>query len=138
MWHDFDLDGFLTATQAALGGRAKIDRAHVVLVGHSGGGCNPSAGILAPNIAVQSILAVDTCLDAEVSARLLSLSERTDVRFYYQRGWRRPFEAFEDACREKAHCTAQEITDLPAQNPHREILAEALRTALPRVLPPRL
>ncbi|NOU30358.1 MAG: alpha/beta fold hydrolase [Polyangiaceae bacterium] len=134
MWHDFDLDRFLTTTQAAIGARATLDRSRVVLVGHSGGGCNPDAGILAPNVAVHSILAVDTCLDTDVSQRLLSLAQRTDVRFYYQRGWRRPFDAFEDACRGAAHCGAQEIGDL-GTNPHREILGEALRVALPKVLP---
>lgn len=134
MWHDFDLDRFLTTTQEALGTRARIDRSRVVLVGHSGGGCNPAAGILAPNVAVHSILAVDTCLDTEVSQRLLSLAQRTEVRFFYQRGWKRPFEAFEEGCREAAHCSAQEIGDL-GTNPHREILTEALRVALPKVLP---
>lgn len=134
MWHDFDLDRFLAATQAAVGTRATIDRSRVVLVGHSGGGCNPSAGMLAPNVTVQAILAVDTCLDTEVSQRLLTLAQRTDVRFFYQRGWRRPFEAFEESCRDAEHCSAQEIGDLGA-NPHREILAEALRAALPKVLP---
>ncbi|MFO0664921.1 MAG: hypothetical protein U0174_13275 [Polyangiaceae bacterium] len=142
MWHDFDLQAFLDSTELALSGRARIDRNNVVLVGHSGGGCNPNGGLLAPNVKLRAALAIDTCLDEKTMPALLSLAERTPVYFGYQRiVWQRPFDEFALACA-GVHgsgggaCRAQEFTGF-GRNPHREVLRAALSAFLPEVLPAR-
>jgi poly(3-hydroxybutyrate) depolymerase len=40
MWASFDLSDFIQKTEAALGARAVVDRSRVVVLTHSGGGCN--------------------------------------------------------------------------------------------------
>ena len=40
MWASFDLSDFVQKTEAALGPRASVDRSRVVVLAHSGGGCN--------------------------------------------------------------------------------------------------
>ena len=137
MWHDFDLKAFVDATEQSLGGRAHIDRDAIVLVGHSGGGCNPTGGLLAPNMKLHAAIAVDTCLDDKTMPALLGLSDETRVFFGYQRTvWQRPFDAFEEACATKGPaCRAQEFSGF-RNNPHREVLRAALSAFLPEVLGP--
>lgn len=137
MWHDFDLKAFVDATEEALGGRAHIDREHIVLVGHSGGGCNPTGGLLAPNLKLRAALAVDTCLDEKTMPALLSLADRTPVFFGYQRAvWPRPFDEFGAECSAKGpSCRTQEFSGFH-RNPHREVLRAALLAFLPEVLAP--
>jgi hypothetical protein len=70
MWKEFDLDDFVRAVEGAMGGRASVDRSTVIVMGHSGGGCNPAGGLLgvarAPRTVVPSaVVAIDTCLDEE-------------------------------------------------------------------------
>lgn len=137
MWHDFDLKAFVAATEEALGGRARIDRDNIVVVGHSGGGCNPDGGLLAPNMKLRAALAIDTCLDEKTMPALLSLADRTNVYFGYQRSvWQRPFDAFATDCAAKGvSCKSQEFTGFHG-NPHREVLRTALQAFLPEVLAP--
>lgn len=138
MWHDFDLQAFIEATEQALGGRAHVDRDNVVLVGHSGGGCNPTGGLLAPNMKLRAALAIDTCLDEKSMPALLGLADKTNVYFGYQRSvWQRPFDEFASACSSKGpSCKTQEFTGFH-RNPHREVLRAALSAFLPEVLPLR-
>jgi hypothetical protein len=136
MWPRFDLDGFLDATQAALGDTATLDRARVVVVGHSGAGCNRSGGILAPSIVRAKPLAlvdVDGCLDTAIGSALARASEAMPVYFYWQHTWPRPIASLESAC---PACKIEEISDLPSRpSPHDAILPEALRRVLPALLP---
>lgn len=136
MWPRFDLDDFLGATEAALGDLATLDRARVIVVGHSGAGCNPSGGILAESVRRAKPLAlvdVDGCLDGPVRSALGLASTAAPVIFFWQRAWARPLAELESAC---PACRVEEITDLAAgTSPHDAILPEALRRVLPELLP---
>jgi len=134
MWPRFDLDDFLDATDAALGETAKVDRARVVVVGHSAAGCNPSGGILAESVRRRrplAVLDVDGCADERVAAALGETAAVTPVRVFWQRSWARPFHEVEAACQA---CKVEEVDVQGAANPHLAILPEALRRALPALL----
>lgn len=132
MWPDFDLADFLDATQAALGESARLDRARVIVVGHSAAGCNPAGGILSKSIArAKAVLAVDTCVDEPTAGALASLAKETSVRFYWQPRWQRPVEELADAC---PACKFERVPDLGPLG-HDAILPATLRRALPELLP---
>lgn len=133
MWHDFDLDAFLDATDAALVGKAKVDRKKVIVVAHSGGGCNTTGGLFAQSTTKPvSVLAVDTCVDEKTNEKLAELAKTSDVRVTWQKDWKRPIEDLERAC---ATCKVEELVDLGSQ-PHNAILPETLNRTLPQILPP--
>lgn len=136
MWPRFDLDDFLDATEAALGETAKLDRARVIVVGHSGAGCNPTGGILAESVRRAKLLAlvdVDGCVDDKVMSPLTQASTSTPVRFFWQRTWVRPISDLERAC---PACKVEEIAELaPGTSPHVAILPDAMRRVLPELLP---
>jgi hypothetical protein len=136
MWPSFDLSGFLDATEKALGEIAHVDRSRIVVVGHSGAGCNPAGGLLAEGVRAAhpfAVLAIDTCVDDRVTGELTTLSEATRLRFYWQHGWRRPVSDLARACE---HCEMDEIDGLPPKpNPHLAIVSTVLKRALPEFLP---
>lgn len=137
MWPDFDLGDFLDATDAALAGSARIDRSRVIVVGHSGAGCNPSGGLLGEGVLRArpfAVVAIDTCVEERVTPRLASLAETANVRFYWHRSWRRPIAELAAAC---ATCTIEEVVDLPPRSiPHVAMVPAVFRRALPELLPP--
>jgi hypothetical protein len=138
MWPRFDLADFLEATESALDGRAHVDRSRVIVVGHSAAGCNVDGGIVGEGVRSTrplAILAVDTCVDDRVVPELATMATSTRVRLFWQRGWARPIEALARACES---CEIEEVADLgPTQSAHSAILPEALRRALPELLPAR-
>ncbi len=135
MWPDFDLGDFLDATDAALAGAARVDRSRVVVVGHSGAGCNPTGGLLGEGVLRArpfAVVAIDTCVDERVTPRLAALAEITNVRFYWHRSWPRPVADLAAAC---PSCTIDEVVDLPPRAiPHAAMVPEVLRRALPELL----
>ncbi len=136
MWPDFDVRAFLDATEAALGG-VRLDRQRVVVVGHSGGGCNPDGGILGKGVTRASplaVLAVDTCLKDPLLPSYLALAAAAPLRFYWQPAWKRPL--LEDLAATCEGCRVEEIPDLPIKTAHSAILPAALERALPELLPP--
>ena len=136
MWPHFDLEDFLATTEAALGGAATIDRTRIIVVGHSGAGCNASGGILAESVRrarPRALLDVDGCVNETVAGALAQASQATPVHFFWQRTWARPVSELANAC---PACKVEEITDLAGSSPHVAILPEALNRALPSLLPP--
>jgi hypothetical protein len=103
LWTDFALGPFVDAVEASLEGHVRIDRARVILVGHSGAGCNTNGGLLAAaadgqGVTPLAIVAVDTCLDANIGEGLTRAPSATRVWAYYQDwSWRRKFDAFRGA-----------------------------------------
>lgn len=136
MWHDLDLGDFLDETDRALGGAAKVDRSRVVVVGHSGAGCNPTGGLFAPSLRdakVSALVDVDGCLDEKARENLSSAATWTTVRFYWQSTWTRPVAELASVC---TGCKVEEIGELPPKvSPHVAILPKALERALPELLP---
>lgn len=130
MWPRFDLADFVTATEAALGASAHVDRSRVIVVGHSAAGCNPSGGIIGDGVRKarpMAVVAVDTC----VSSELTELATAVPVRFYWQKTWSRPVDDLTQRC---GGCVVEELADLRGIA-HDAILPEALRRALPALLP---
>ena len=89
LWTGIDLDEFVAAAERAVEGKARISREQVIVVGHSGAGCNLEGGIL--KIAADrgatrpiGIVALDTCLDGEVGQALARASETTRIATYWQ------------------------------------------------------
>jgi len=136
MWPRFDLGDFLDATEAALGATAKLDRSRVIVIGHSAAGCNGTGGILAESVRRAKPLAivdVDGCVDEASIPALVQAAAAAPVRFFWQRTWARPIPELESAC---PACKVEEVTELAGgPSPHVTILAEALRRALPELLP---
>lgn len=141
MWPTFDVGHFLDATDAALAGRAKVDRRHVVVVGHSAAGCNADEGLFAAArfSGVKAVVGVDTCLTEPIRDAYLSLARKADVRIFWHASWAgRPFGDLASACAAPGlACKVTEVTNLvPADgHPHDAILGEALRRALPELFP---
>lgn len=69
LWEGFDLARFVGDVARATAGRVAIDGSRVVVIGHSGAGCNPTGGLAgaASSSSVPAfIVSVDPCLDAEM------------------------------------------------------------------------
>jgi hypothetical protein len=146
LWTDFDLDTFLHATQTALPEGVEIDRDAVILVGHSGAGCNPKGGLLgtwSPFVATKpaGLVAVDTCFDASVGTVLANAPVGSSVWVYYQPfTWGRDWDLFRGAFEQElarvpgrvGHIV---IDDKSNADPHSLILVRAMREAIPALLP---
>ncbi|WP_437779418.1 hypothetical protein [Sorangium sp. So ce1097] len=148
-WPAFDLDAFLDATAARLRGVATIDRARVIVAGHSGGGCNASGGIttaLRASTPVHAALVIDTCMDADVAAPLAQAPPTTHVVVSWQTlSWaRRPFADFRRVFERAAfaHPAApgvlRELEHLHPTEPmpHDAMVPLVLRRWLPSLLSP--
>jgi hypothetical protein len=100
LWTGIDLDEFVRAAEQAVGGRARISHDHVIVAGHSGAGCNTAGGLLkiaADRGSIQpiGIIALDTCLDAEVGEALARASQSTRIATYWQSAvWNRKLADF--------------------------------------------
>jgi hypothetical protein len=146
MWDGFDLDAFVDATEAALPEGIEIDRDAVIVVGHSGAGCNLTGGLLAtlsPTLRTvpAAWLAVDTCFDSTIGRRLGAAPAGTSVWAYYQPNtWTRDFDAFRAAFvdelgREPGREGHFSLETKLGPDPHNTILERAMRDALPKLLP---
>ena len=147
-WPDFDLDLFVRLLAAKLQGIATIDRTKVIVVGHSGGGCNPKGGLasaVSGKLAPLAALSVDTCMDPEVGLVLARARPETRVVVSWQtQGWTtRPFDDFTRAFRrEVARIAApgalRELDHVRVRQPmpHDAMVPLTLQTWLPKLLPP--
>ena len=89
LWTGIELEEFVLAAERSVAGRARISHDHVIVAGHSGAGCNASGGLLKiaadrGNIQPIGIVALDTCLDAEVGRALAQASDATRIAAYWQ------------------------------------------------------
>ncbi len=151
LWPDFDLDTFVDAVDGALDGRARVRVSRVIVVGHSGGACNPRGGAVGAaasasragaRVVPMALMSVDSCLEPEIVASILEAPASMKAWVYWQKAtWPRPFEDFRHALEgaplgsgpEDRHC--EEVLGLKAM-PHNAILPAVLEHALPELLPP--
>lgn len=102
-WPAFDVDAFLTETRRALGGRATMDEARIIVAGHSGAGCNDKGGLAAiarsAKTPLLALLSVDTCMGLGLARQLREVNHETAVVVTYQtQTWtKRPFSDFRRA-----------------------------------------
>jgi pimeloyl-ACP methyl ester carboxylesterase len=140
MWPTFDAMDFVNATEQALGGRVKIDRTRVILVGHSAAGCNTQGGLWGDPVQAQAkslraVVAVDTCLDEPIAERIAALGQKTQIMFLHQPGWRRPVGDLGKTCETaRASCQTETFDGLHG-NPHEAILPVAMLRALSTLIP---
>jgi pimeloyl-ACP methyl ester carboxylesterase len=148
-WPSFDLADFVDRLERSLGGLATIDRTRIIVVGHSGGGCNPKGGIATAArgpLAPLAAIAVDTCMDPEVGIELARARPETRVIVTWQtQGWlRRPFDlfvkAFRRECEGDGHGPAAgRVLDhlrVTEPMPHDAMVPLTLRKWLPLLLAP--
>lgn len=151
LWPAFDLDRLFETTARTLRGRVTIDPDRVIVVGHSGAGCNPRGGVFAAahdtTLPLRGVMLVDTCLDLPHVPLLVDLPTNVDVVVTYQtRAWPRPFEehlrTFLEPRRDRLRADprakdtlAIEEARTPAgRHVHNAMVEEALRAYLPRLL----
>jgi hypothetical protein len=144
---DLDFDAFVGAVDRALAPHQRIDRARIVVVGHSGSACDPNgasfAALKAKTFTVRALFAVDGCMMAG-GARTLASSTARDVFVTYQETiWtERPFADFRAAwAAELDHVWPKGLRVLErieplSENAHLALVEIALRRWLPAVLPP--
>jgi hypothetical protein len=145
LWQDFDLDAFVDATEDALAESATIDRTRVVVVGHSGAGCNDQGGLArvatgGGAVRPLAIVAIDTCMEQDFATALAMAPSETAVHVYWQRGsWLRPFAdfrlAFEAQRSEDAEGDTLDEIEMTGLDLHNVIVPIALRRALGVLLP---
>lgn len=145
---ELDTDVFIERTEAALSGRARIDPARIVVVGHSGAGCSQNGGIVAALHGKRAILgigSIDTCMGGDLARQLASAPARTHVVATWQdASWsKRPFELFsatfkkESANHPPARGALRELDHLPAlPRAHDATVGQTFEKWLPRMLVP--
>jgi hypothetical protein len=97
LFADFDLDEFVDAVEAALPAGVSVDEERIVVVGHSGAGCNEEGGLVsAPSgtIAPMALVAIDTCMDASFGDRLDDATGDAPAWVFWEPRWPRPISAF--------------------------------------------
>lgn len=141
LWSHFDLASFVKATDEALGDRTHVDTTQVIVVGHSGAGCNLEGGIA--SIALGSmhpmaIVPVDTCLDEELGKVLAQRPPQRRLWVFWQdRSWPRHAQAFRQAVEENQAPGAWFQMDrivTEERNPHEAILPIALNRVVRKLL----
>lgn len=144
LWPDFDLDRFVERTARTLRGKATIDLDAVIVVGHSGAGCNPKGGLASAlagtSLPVRAALSIDTCMTVADARALGDAPARTPIIVTWQPyTWGRPFDEFGAALREVAGERALVLDELkPAatRNVHNALVEISLAKHLPGLLAP--
>src|SRR5207244_2549079 len=97
LFSGFDLDAFVAAVAAALPAGVSIDDERIIVVGHSGSGCNEDGGIVtAPrgNISPMALVAIDTCMDARFGDLLDDAVGDAPAWVFWESKWPRPIADF--------------------------------------------
>jgi hypothetical protein len=150
LWPAFDLDAFLDRTAARLDGIATIDRSRVIVVGHSGAGCNIHGGLATALHAKNTPFAdlvIDTCMATDFAKDLAHAPPATNVVVSWQSiSWAdRLFDDFRHAFKRELKKAAPPLDGVlreldyeqPTQaSPHDAMVGLTLRRWLPRLVPP--
>jgi hypothetical protein len=131
LWTNFDLGAFLDDVDRALE-PVLARRDQVVVVGHSGAGCNPVGGLAtaaASSVAPLALVAVDPCLDEESAVAFAQIPPSVPVFVRWQSlQWPRDVSAFErafDAAAPAARFATFDfvrVDAVPGADPHRDVL----------------
>lgn len=121
-WPGFDLDTFVTLTEARLAGVATVDTSRVIVAGHSGGGCNANGGLATAaqaKLPLHALLAIDVCMDPSFATALAKARPTTHIVVAYQLlTWsKRPVSDFKRRFE-------QETSNTPAAPGVRRVLVE--------------
>jgi hypothetical protein len=139
VWQGFDLNAFVDDVVRAAEGQVTIDRARVVLAGHSGAGCNPSGGLAADFWSAGAplplaLISIDPCLDRKMGSALARRPSEVPLLLWWQPAiWVREPAKFTAALSHgKPEERIDRVRELPPMgpNPHEAILPVALDSAL--------
>jgi len=143
VWRGFDLNDFVDDVVRATDGKVKIDRARVVLAGHSGAGCNPSGGLASDFWSAGvplplALVSIDPCLDRKMGGAFARRPTEVPLLLWWQPAiWIRHPANFEAALTKgKPEQRVDRVRELPPMgaNPHEAILPVALESALRELL----
>lgn len=140
LFFGFDLDAFVSKTQAALPSDVRIDRSRVVVVGHSAGACNPSGGLLRVAkkhgaVTPYALVESDGCMDSYVADALKQAAPETRVHVYWQTWmWPRRWDAFKELMNGRDKAVLEELRAPPDFSAHDKVLGLVLDRALPDIL----
>lgn len=147
LWDDFDYGAFVQKTQAALGESTRIDMSRIVLVGHSGAGCNPDGGLLAAASAQKDpplfgLVAIDVCMKAGYGFTLGRSRARSVSVFWQVESWKRDYEDFYSAFLKSrsdpdAGLDVFEEVGVVGRDAHNQIVPRAFALALTQLLAPK-
>lgn len=147
-WPAFDLDTFLDRTAARLASVATIDKAQIIVAGHSGAGCNVKGGIATALKAKADVLAglvIDPCMGTDLAKDLAQVRPTLHVVVSWQtQSWDRPFEDFRRVFQRElknAPPAAGVLRELTPEKPTRPMPHDAmveltLKKWLPKLLAP--
>jgi len=139
VWQAFDLTAFVEDVVQATATRVRIDRQRVVLVGHSGAGCNPSGGLAADFWTAGTplplaLVAIDPCLDAKLGQAFARRPAGVPLWLSWQPAlWvREPNEFAAALARDKPELRVDRVVELPPRgpNPHEAIVPIAFESAM--------
>jgi hypothetical protein len=148
-WPAFDVDNFIARTQTRLQDVATIDTSRIVVVGHSGAGCNDSGGLATvaqSKTHLLGLISVDTCMGPGLARKLVGSPADTHVIVSWQaQTWTdRPFTLFKNQFKHDLKAASPPPTALreldPIQVkegfPHDAMVHLALEKWLPKILSP--
>lgn len=144
LWPGFDLDRLVERTIHGLRGAATVDLERIVVVAHSGAGCNPSGGLASAmattTLPVRAFLSVDTCM-AEADARAFAAAPPSAGLFvsYQTYTWDRPVARFSEVFAEvtrgsSAPRAVDELRPKDAPGAHDALVAMSLERWVPAAL----
>lgn len=144
----FDFDNFVTLVEKELEGTASVDRAKVVVTGHSGAGCSEKGGIVSAvnaKLRPHAVISIDTCMPGTLAESLGAAHPETHVVVTWQTAtWDRNFAHFkatfekETAAHPSAKGVLRELDSLPnLPRSHDATVKQTFDKWLPRLLPAR-
>lgn len=148
LFSGLDFDAFVEAVDRALAPHQRVDRARVVVIGHSGSACDPEsasfAALHARTFTPRALIAIDGCFAPSTARTLATTTGARDVIVTYQdQIWNeRPFAEFRwsfERAAQAAWPRGLRVVDRrepPGENPHLSLVEDTVRHWLPVVLPP--
>lgn len=143
LWTGFELGTFVDAVAAATADSLEIDRTRVILVGHSGAGCNPEGGLAshfddAAQPLPRALVSIDPCLDAEMGAAMAKRPADVPLLVWWQSSiWpRSPVDFWTALTLDESGPRVDRMLTLEVQatNPHDAILPLAFEVAVRELL----
>jgi hypothetical protein len=146
MFLGLDFDEFVDDVDRALAPFQRVDRARIVVVGHSASACYSRAASFASLDAKTfdpwALVAIEGCMSGGMGELLAETSGAKHVIVSYEpEDWERPIGEFYDGWRaglDRAPLGAMRVLDkwsLPVMNSHLDIVEASMRKWLPLLLP---
>ena len=144
----FDFDNFVSLVEAQLTSPVTVDRARVVVTGHSGAGCSEKGGIaaaLSAKLRPRAVISIDTCMPGTLAESMGRAHPDTDIIVTWQTAtWDRNFAHFKTTFEKEvaAHPASKgvfrELDSLPnLPRSHDATVKQTFDKWLPKLFSPR-